>query len=578
MIYSILSRLNVNDCIASFNEKPEEIRIIYIYRYASWFITSLFYLLGPPKSPLIFKAGVIICLYIAARLITDQYIKFNSSPNTIKTLVLVETIGIALLLVPTGGLDSPFIWYALNPGLVAASLLSPYFCWLNLLFYITTAALTSYYIFNQNRFQLTWLLQDKSYLLLILILVTLVVQLLCKLSKQLSDQAALLKKQSEELLRVNERLSESMEHIMSLYQVVEDFNTVDKPHNIPRTFADYAVRLTKAPLSFFWTESLGEVDGSIVFSGEVKDDIKEKILYGIENLWEGLIRRDAPCKVNIADAEYLIAVVKSPSRSYGLIGIELTESEPDNLLNSYTRQLTFLSELSSVIFERVNLQKVADHLMIVEEQNRIANEMHDSISQRMFSITCAIHALTVKWNDMPAEELQRQLHMIKDSASTAMQELRSTIYRLSSKKKGEKALFTNIKTYFDSLSRLNGITVNLNMNGEEDLLPFSLKKALYRIICEAAGNSVRHGKCSTIKINLQIDSTYTYLNIKDDGKGFSRENLNDKNSGLGIYNMQNLVQSFSGSFDIISEIGKGTEIRIKIPIKKSVDQVQGGIA
>ena len=108
--------------------------IVCIYRFLSLIITSVFYLTGPPQASLIFKIGVVVTVIISAKIVTDLYIKHIDYPVILKTIVLVETLGIALLLIPTGGLDSPFLWYALNPVLVAGSFLSSYFSLINMFF------------------------------------------------------------------------------------------------------------------------------------------------------------------------------------------------------------------------------------------------------------------------------------------------------------------------------------------------------------------------------------------------------------------------------------------------------------
>ena len=105
--------------------------ILYLYRYLSWFFTSLFYLFTQLNAPIVLKVGVIVTLFGAAKILTDLYIKFSNSHRILEIAILVETIGITLLIIPTGGLHSPFIWYALNPVLVAASFLPLYFCWVN---------------------------------------------------------------------------------------------------------------------------------------------------------------------------------------------------------------------------------------------------------------------------------------------------------------------------------------------------------------------------------------------------------------------------------------------------------------
>ncbi len=562
-----------------------QLRIIYLYRYISLIITSIFYMLGEPRGPFVYKMGVVISLYIAARVITCLYIRYNESQSAIKKIILAETFGITLLLIPTGGLNSSYIWYALNPVLVAASFLPPAFYWANLVFYIFTATFISY-IFNLQSVEMAALLNDNYQILLVFILITLAVRLLAGLTHKLNEQAKELEHQKEQLMsancrleKANETICEEMEHIMSLYQTVEAFTSQDNSADFIRVFADYAAKLTESQLSFFWIAPYKNDSSSIAVNSGVQSDIKQELSDLIKIRWEKLKKLKKAVKISTAKGDFCIVPVKSHAFNYGVMGIELKNSESDAFFKQHERQLTFLSDLSAVIMERFRLEDVSNYLMIAQEQNRIANEIHDNVSQRLFSITCAAHVLISKLETNNKEELEEQLLLIKDCASTAMQELRSSIYRLSSKKRGENTLEVSLKAYLDSISKLNKVSINFTMTGNGEKLSYYLKNTLYRIVCEATGNAIRHGRCSKIEVRLSIQPCFVNLVIRDDGRGFIVENREIlKESGLGIYNMQNLVEAFRGTFELKSEVGHGTEIQINIPVKEISERGQGEMA
>ena len=212
-------------------------------------------------------------------------------------------------------------------------------------------------------------------------------------------------------------------------------------------------------------------------------------------------------------------------------------------------------------------------MLIMEEQNRIANEIHDSVTQRLFSINYSIHGLG-RQKTLSGEELGEVLE-IKESSCLALQELRNSIYKLVQQKE-ERAFQIALKSYLDSISKLNGINIQFNFNGDENLLSLQIKKAINRIIREAAGNAVRHGKCKNLQVELEIGYELVRLKIIDDGIGFELDELNPKNSGLGLYNMNSLVNSFKGSIKINSKVGSGTEIEIAISNAGTIDD--GGLA
>lgn len=561
----------------------EIMSIIYFYRYASWAVTSLFYLMEEPRGPLKFKLGVVISLLFAARIAMDLQLKFYKNTKTLVALILTETMGITLLLVPTGGLDSTFIWYAMNPVLVAASFLSPYVCWINLLFYLTVATGISY-VFRTPQDGISFIISNNSRTIMVFILITLAMQLLSQFSQKLNKQKTLLEKQRHELTDANQKLKianarvhEAMEHIMSLYQVVEAFASQDDKSQLVRNFVEYAAKLTRTSFAFFWMCHDKNNEGLLVSSPDKSEDTEEIKNFIIEQCRQ-LKNSKIPTTWEYHGNNYYVVEVKSVTLKHGLMGIKVENAE-ESLQQDKVRLLDFLCSLMAVVLERFHIEEVTNHLMIVEEQNRIANEMHDSVSQRLFSMVCAIHALIANKGQFDEDKIKEQLALIKESAYLAMRELRATIYSLSTTKRGESTFFLNLKTYLESMSKLNGIQIETQIKGEEHLLSYRVKKALYRIICEATGNAIRHGKASKVKVTLEVYQDKSVLCIRDNGEGFIVSNIkNHKTHGLGISNMKSLVRLLHGSFDINSTVGIGTTIQVTIPNDLEVFSKLGGSA
>lgn len=559
--------------------KSEELKIIHTYRLFSWFLTSIFYFLGNPPSHWIFKMGVIILLFISAKITIEVYNKYDRNFKIERSFIFMETMGIILLLLPTGGANSPFIWYALNPVLISASFLSYYFCWFNLLCYLSASIIISFLFFNLNNDSLTTMVSRYSHLILIFILITLAVQLLTKLTNKLREQSNELLDANIQLNQANNRIHESMNHIMSLYQTVEALTSQDNKEDIYHIFAEYTARLTGTDMAFFWLKtSDGNLD-IISISSTIEEDIEDALIARIEEISNDTMSSEGTFKINIGDYRFSIAPVKSTSRIYGLIGFKTHTSEPDIIKEEHTNQLEFISELSAVILERFHLEEVTERLMIAEEQNRIANEMHDSVAQELFSISYAAHSIIENWEDMPSSQLKERLNTLQNSAHSAMKELRSTIYRLSSRKGGEKSFKSSIKDYLNNISKLNNVDINLEITGDEELTSISKKRGLYRIICEATGNALRHGRCSLIKINIVIEKSFVELNIVDNGEGFILDDVcSNQDTGLGLQNMKRLVGLFDGEINISSKLGNGTAINILIPNGKVAERKQGGLA
>jgi len=120
-------------------ESMELSSLLGYYRYVSLFVTSGLYLAGPPLTPIQLKAGITLFLVLEAFAFTRLYNMERQNDRVRKFLVFFETLGLAGILILTGGLDSPFLWYAINPILLAATLLPAYFCWMMMSVFVVAA-------------------------------------------------------------------------------------------------------------------------------------------------------------------------------------------------------------------------------------------------------------------------------------------------------------------------------------------------------------------------------------------------------------------------------------------------------
>ncbi|WP_417898737.1 sensor histidine kinase [Bacillus haimaensis] len=550
-------------------------KLMLSYRYASWAVTSIFYFAIQPYSTPFFKVGVILSLLFAVILISDLISKNKLNPQVIKLIILAEIIGTSLLLLPTGGIESPFIWYALNPVLLAASYLSGLLCWITLLLFMSAATFLNYTLFGYQSSSFIDVIYKNSYIYLVLTLITIIFQQFSNLTRELQAQAIKLKLQGEALTASNERLQElnretnvMMDHIMSLYKTTESFTSQQNTPSFVHTVVDYMRKLTNNENNFFWLSSDTDKESLFAASFLASKELSGHWKRTLEKEFNSMDAQLTPLEMQIGETKYWVIQIQTAKYS-GIIGVENTDDSSSSSLNS--RLLKFMAELSSILLDRFYFEEATEQFLIVEEQNRIANEIHDSVSQRLFAMVCALHTLGKKVDDIP---LKKELQFLSKSANSAMQELRTSIYQLSSHSKDGSFLFSKIHEFLDDFSRLNNISIKRNIIGEEAEIPANMKRGIYRIICESSGNAVRHGKCNEIKIHLEMKNDQLFLEITDDGKGFNYKKQTQKNSkGLGLGNIQNLVSSYEGVLDIQSKPLTGTKITIHIPLKKKQEVV-----
>jgi signal transduction histidine kinase len=563
------------DFIIRVMHLPEDMKILYIYRYVSLLITSIFYIFGNTTSDVSMKVFMIICL--SASSIIFNYIYGIAEHGNLRILyIIIEVIGNIIILIPTGGINSPYIWYSLNSILITVYFYNIYFSFLVLFSYQILSLLLAQIIFHNNS-NIFNIIENNSNLLLSFILITIIAQLLLNQSKKLSIKSKDLSVLNDQMVVANARLNDSMEQIMNLYQAVHTFVNLDNKDRLLNLLIKYTKEVTKSPVILYCAP---EVDSkwTIKTSNDIPEYIEENIAECIKNKLSEIKNTGLPLSLEIDSRRFIVISVDSSTKFYGILGVELIQYEVEPICKQTLEQLKFLASLSSIALEKFDIEEFKKQLLVNEEQNRIANELHDSVSQRLFAISCGVFGIIRKNKDIVSKEVASDLRGINCSINTTISELREIIYGMCWNKQGISVFQTNVNKYINDISKLYGVNISFNMDGNEGIISSILKNALYRIICEGIGNSARHGKGENITVSLRLDTKNIKLIIRDDGIGFKLKNTIEKeSSGIGIKNMYNLIYSLEGRMNVNSKVGQGTEISVYLP-NNTVNKGEGVIA
>lgn len=366
-------------------------------------------------------------------------------------------------------------------------------------------------------------------------------------------------------IKTNDTYLDILEHILSLYHLMDN----PSPQMIMKEIMTSIIKFTHSDEAFFWLTDVNH-QNSYLTSSENNPNIETHL----KKVWN-TIRLEKEMFVDKVYQDWYGMKVIRTSTTIGVIGVKISDSSETREILLFNRPFEFLAELSELMLERIHLNSMKEQMIVIKERNRIANEIHDSVSQRLFGIVYSLQSLQSKSTGMTSTELNDQYQFLSQSANTTLKELRSAIYNLDSTKNGEKPLLVRLEKYLDEYSRLCDIRINYQLTGDESLLSSELKQALYRIICEACGNSVRHGLCTAIELRLSILAEKTVLEIHDNGVGINLHIPDDEQEkGIGLFNMKHLVSTFEGTFSIDGLHGIGTEIHIEIPTIKILEKVQ----
>ena len=528
--------------------------LLHYYRYASLLITSTFYLLGPPFVPLYYKLVLITVLFLEALVFIRVY-RENTSALVKKILVLIELFGLLIVLVFTGGLDSAFLWYAINPILLSTTLLPYYFCWGAASSFIATAFYLQNYITSHPEFE-PFIWSERAYILLIFILVTLSAQLSNYLIKKLAMQKSIMEKQ--------------LEHIKSLYEAIEIFSHHNDPEEVASLFAFYSKMLTGAVKAIIWARELGTSSNisRIIYavSGPKKILVEENWYPYVKKLFEDTSndwRTDLKTfpTTGKANAGTLLTVrIKSKSNIFGALSVYFPQSNRFKREES-EKTLVFLADLYAAALDKRYLESMSEKILLAEEKDRIARQIHDTVNQNIFGLIHGLSNINRQY-DFP-EPAKEQLTLLQKTARRCLQDIRHSIYDLQNTQNKKTPFVNELKDYLSELQEINNITVKLTTTDNFDQFDPVERNSLVRIIREASCNAIRHGGCKNILIKMEYIDREFCLSITDDGCGFNIDELKERgHNGLGLHNMNKMAVNIGGKLVINSSPEIGTEIKL----------------
>jgi PAS domain S-box-containing protein len=259
------------------------------------------------------------------------------------------------------------------------------------------------------------------------------------------------------------------------------------------------------------------------------------------------------------DIVYSVPLV-SRDRALGAIFFSyLPEQEPGDDEKVF---LGAVADQAAVAVENAHLFDDAQGKAALEERQRLARELHDSVSQALYGIALGAKAAREWLDDDPAEAAE-PLDYILTLAEAGITEMRALIFELRPESLEREGVIAALEKQAAALEARHGIEVEADLCNEPET-PLETKEALYRIAQEALHNIVKHARADSVEIKMESDSGRVILEISDDGVGFD---ANSEFPGhLGLRSMRERVSRLGGTLKMESAPGKGTRICTRIPI------------
>ncbi|HSO11713.1 MAG TPA: GAF domain-containing sensor histidine kinase [Anaerolineales bacterium] len=221
---------------------------------------------------------------------------------------------------------------------------------------------------------------------------------------------------------------------------------------------------------------------------------------------------------------------------------------------------TFAASMS-IALENARLYEQARQLAILDERQRLARELHDSVTQSLYGISLYAQAATGNINAGQVEQAGQYLEDIQNTAQESLADMRLLIYELRPPildKEGLIAALQNRLISVEDRVRISS-SIQTNLTGR---LPSEVEEGLYQITREALNNIIKHARAKNILIRIQKEAESVSMEISDDGIGFFPESARRKGC-LGLINMQERAQSQGWQIEIESSPGNGTRIKVE---------------
>jgi signal transduction histidine kinase len=217
----------------------------------------------------------------------------------------------------------------------------------------------------------------------------------------------------------------------------------------------------------------------------------------------------------------------------------------------------------------------AEELAVLQERNRLARELHDAVTQTLFSASLIAEALPALW-ERDREMGRERLAMLRQMSRGALAEMRTLLLELRPAAVVETSLEELLRQLGEAVTGRAGVQVAVEVEGSCEL-PADLHVALYRIAQEALNNVVKHAKASQVAVSLRCTACVpssssregegpgvkVELVIRDDGRGFAPDDVSPEHMGLGI--MRERAEAVGAQLRIVSQAGQGTQVTVVWP-------------
>ena len=324
---------------------------------------------------------------------------------------------------------------------------------------------------------------------------------------------------------------------------------------------DFLVELQSQGAAYDWELNVPLADQvtTLHVSGLVVDDrmwiVGARTRVGVLQLYEELMQ------INGEEVRALRTAVKEQTR---LVHAQAERDRAlyDEITHLNNELVNLQRELARKNAELERLNEQARETAALAERARLARELHDSVTQALYSVNLYADATRLALSSGKTDVAAENVRQLRSLAREALSDMRLLIYELRPSILEEAGLVGALQARLEAVEARSGFQTAFQVEGERRLSP-SVEAELYRVAQEALNNVIKHAQAKQVTVHLQFDEERFCLTIQDDGLGFDPAEA-DRSGGLGLRSIRERVQQIGGSFTLETAPGKGTTLRIEV--------------
>ena len=266
--------------------------------------------------------------------------------------------------------------------------------------------------------------------------------------------------------------------------------------------------------------------------------------------------------------QFLLVPLRVGGSTNGVMALISARAEPfvtDQVLNLAE---TIGGALATAI-ENARLYQQAQATAVADERQRLARELHDSVTQLLYSIVLLAGgwSLDAEQNEVERKNVAQSFNELAELGQQALGEMRLLLYQLQSPVLTEIGLSGALQQRLNAVEHRVGIQTQMNVSGDVDALPVPMQKEIYLIAQEALNNALRHARATRVQIQLARQNQHLELAVHDNGTGFQLDTISE---GMGLRNMRTRAHALGGQLELLSTPGTGTRVQLFVALENFI--------